>query len=313
MAWRVAVALLLAMGAARAQDAWPARPIQIVNPASAGSTSDTLLRALAPGLQARLGQPVAVVNREGASGALGTAQVARAAADGTTLLFTAAYALSVLPVTRPDAGYRLESFTPICMTFVNTMVVAVLPDSPYRSLAALVASARARPGQVVFGHQGVASIPHLSMVELIQAAGVEMQDVPYRGDPAVILDLIGGRLEAAALVLGSLRGQNLRPLAVFAPERHYLAPEVPTVREQGFDVAPASFGGLLAPAGLPPRIRDTLAEACAGAAAEPGYEEATRRGFQPRDYHAGPAEFAARLAQDAADKARVLRGVRLER
>ncbi|MBV1798465.1 tripartite tricarboxylate transporter substrate binding protein [Siccirubricoccus sp. G192] len=313
-AWAMLLgALLLAGGRVHAQPAFPARPIQIVNPAPAGSISDTLLRALAPGLQAKLGQPVAVVNRDGASGALGTATVARAAPDGYTLLFTAAYTLSVLPVTRPDAGYRAEQIEPVCRTFVNTMALAVRPESPFTSLGDLVAAARAQPGSLRFGHQGIASIPHLAMVELAQAAGIQVQDVPYRGEPAAILDAMAGRVEFVSLVLGSLRGGALRPLAVFAERRHPLIPDVPTVPEAGFPVAPTSFGGLLAPAGLPVPVRQTLARACAGAAAEEVYAEAARRGFQPLDYYADTEEFGRALRRDVADKARLLATVEVPR
>lgn len=309
MLWGLLAALL--PGLALAQGDAPGRPIQVVNPASAGSISDTLLRALAPGLQARLGQPIAVVNREGASGAIGAAQVARAAPDGTTLLFTAAYTLSVLPLTRADTGYRAEQFAPVCQAFVNTMTLAVQPDSPYRNLADLVAAARRAPGALRYGHQGIASIPHLAMAELVQASGIEVVDVPYRGEPAAILDLIGGRVEFVAIVLGSLRGRDLRPLAVFGTERHPLIPEVPTVIEQGFAVAPVSFGGLLAPAGTPQAVLARLDAACAGAAAEEVYRDAARRGFQPEHPYADQAGFAAALARDIAEKARLLRSLGL--
>jgi tripartite-type tricarboxylate transporter receptor subunit TctC len=301
----------LAPGLAAAQGDFPSRPIQIVNPASAGSISDTLLRALTPGLQARLGQPIAVVNREGASGAIGTAQVARATPDGHTLLFGAVYAITVLPALRNDTGYRPDQFEPICRTFVNSMTIAVRPDSPFRSLGDLIAAARAQPGALRFGHQGVASIPHLAMMELVGASGIQVQDVPYRGEPAAILDLLGGRVEFVSIVLGSLRGRDLRPLAVFGTGRHPLIPDTPTVIEQGFPVAPTSFGGLLAPAGTPLAIRQRLEAACAGAAAEEGYRDVARRGFQPEDYYAGMEVFAAALRRDAAEKERLLRALNL--
>lgn len=296
---------------AGAQEAFPARPIQIVNPASAGSISDTLLRALAPGLQARLGQPIAVVNREGASGAIGAAQVARAAPDGYTLLFAAVYSLSVLPALRSDTGYRAEQFDPICQAFVNTMTIAVRPDSAVRTLGDLVTAARAQPGGLRWGHQGVASIPHLAMMELVGAAGIETQDVPYRGEPAAIVDLLGGRLDFVSIVLGSLRGRDLRPIAVFGRQRHPLIPEVPTVMEQGYPVAPTSFGGLLAPAGTPLAVRQRLEAACAGAAAEEGYRDAARRGFQPDKPYAGMEAFGTAIRRDVEEKARLLRTLNL--
>ena len=308
--WRAAAGLCMVLtGPAAAQE----RTIQLVNPYAAGSTTDQLARALAPGLQARLGVPVVVVNRDGAAGGIGTAGVARATPDGTTLLFAPAVVLSVLPALRRDGGYAADSFVPVCQTFENAMVLAVREDSPILGLAGLVAAARAQPGALRYGHQGVASIPHLAAVEFAEAAGISLQDVPYRGEPAVVLDLVAGRVEFAALVAGSLAGQRLRALAIFSAVRHPLLPEAPTAREQGFDVTPASFGGLLAPAGLPEPVRSTLARACEGAAADPAYAEAARRAFQPAAWFAGPEEFAVRLAKDVADKARLLGRIDLSR
>jgi tripartite-type tricarboxylate transporter receptor subunit TctC len=302
--------LLLAAAPAWAQP-FPNRPITIINPTAAGASTDVLIRAMAPALSQRLGQPVVVVNREGGSSSLGTALVARAAPDGYTLWFGAAYSLSVLPVIRSDTGYTAASLEPVCQAFVNTMVVAVRPDSPFTSLGDYIA--RARQGNVTFGHQGIASIPHLAMVELGQVAGVALQDIPYRGDPPVLVDTLAGRVDAGALVLGSLRGQALRPLAVFGAARHPDLPDVPTVREAGWDVAPESFGGIFAPAGLPAPVRATLAAACEAGVADPAYREAARRGFQPEDLYLGPEALAARLQRDVAAKARLLRGITLER
>jgi len=149
-------------------------------------------------------------------------------------------------------------------------------------------------------------------VEFAEGAGIQVQDVPYRGEPAAATELLAGRIEAAALVAGSLQGRpELRALAIFAPARHPLLPEVPTAKEQGFDMAPASFGGLFAPAGLPAAERERLAAACLAAAADPLYAEAARRGFQPAAYAADPAAFAARIARDTAEKARLLQRIEL--
>lgn len=291
-----------------------AEGIQVVNPYAAGSTTDLLARALAPGLQQRLNTPVVVVNRDGAAGGIGTAGVARAAPDGTTLLFAPAYVVTVLPTVRPNGGFSAESFVPVCQTFENAMVLAVREDSPWTGLAAVVQAAKHLPGGVRYGHQGVASIPHLAAVEFAELAGITLQDVPYRGEPAVALDLIAGRIELAALVAGSLQGRReLRALAIFAPQRHPLLPEVPTAIEQGFNMAPASFGGLFAPAGLPEAERLRLARACEAAAADPLYVEAAKRGFQPRSWYAGPEDFAARITRDTAEKARLLQRIDLSR
>jgi tripartite-type tricarboxylate transporter receptor subunit TctC len=111
-----------------------------------------------------------------------------------------------------------------------------------------VAAARAQPGKLNYGHQGAGSIPHLSMEEFLDTAKLDIKGIPSRGDPAVVTDMLGGSIDVAALVQGTVAGQNLRLLGIFAEERHPAFADTPTVKEQGFDVAPISFGGLLSPA-----------------------------------------------------------------
>ena len=206
---------------ARAQQDYPSRLVNMVNPTQAGATTDMLARALVVGLSSRLGQQFVVVNRPGASGAIGTASVARAAPDGYTLLFGAVYVLSVLPAARSDdIGYEARSLVPVCQTVSNAMVIAVRPDSPFKTLADLVTAARAKPGKLNYGHQGAGSIPHLSMEEFLETAKLDIKGIPGRGDPAVVTDLLGGSIDVAALVQGTVAGQNLRLLGIFAEERH---------------------------------------------------------------------------------------------
>ena len=299
--------------AARAQESYPSRPIQIVNPYAAGNSTDLLARALAAGLAPRLGQPVVVVNRDGAAGAVGSSFVARAAPDGYTLLFAPALVASVLPVTQRAAGLAVNSLRPVCQAFSNAQALVVRPDSPLRNLADLVAAARAAPGRVTYGTLGVASIPHLAAVQWSGVAGVELQHVPFRSDAAVITEVSTGRLDLGAIVLAAAAGRNdVRLLAVFDRARHPDFPEVPTAIEQGFDVAPASFGGLFAPAGTPEARLARLEVGCAAVAAEEGYRNAARSGTQPTDYYADRAAFTARLADDVARKSELLRGLQLD-
>jgi tripartite-type tricarboxylate transporter receptor subunit TctC len=289
-----------------AQHDYPSRIVQIVNPYQAGSTTDVLARALAVGLSSRLGQQFVVVNRPGAGGALGAVSVARSEPDGYTLLFAPALVVSVLPAARGDTGYDANSLAPVCQTFSNAMALAVRPDSPFKSLADLVRAARERPGQLNYGHQGPSTIPHLAMEEFLDAAGLKINGIPYRGDPAVMTDLLGGRLDVAAIVLGSAREQNVRLLGIFADERHPSAPQAATVKEQGFDVSPTSFGGLMAPARTPPEVVSKLETACAQAAADDAYITTARRAFQPGNYYADREAFHARLQHDIEVKKRLL-------
>ncbi|WP_376094404.1 tripartite tricarboxylate transporter substrate binding protein [Roseomonas sp. CCTCC AB2023176] len=309
-----ALAASLAMpAAAQAQEAYPSRPIQVINPYPAGGATDLMARAMATGLAARLGQPVVVVNRDGAAGAVGTAAVARAAPDGYTLAFVPALVLSVLPVTQPNSGLHPEALRPVCQMFANAQALAVRQDSPFRSLADLVAAARAAPGRITYGSLGVASIPHLAILQWSRVAGIELTHVPYRGDAAVMTDVLAGRLDIAAIVLGSASGRtDLRLLAVFDTARNPAFPDVPTAMEGGFDVAPTSFGGLMAPAATPPERIAVLEAACAAVAGEEVYRAAARRALQPAAYHTGADAFAARLARDVAEKVELLRGIRIE-
>jgi tripartite-type tricarboxylate transporter receptor subunit TctC len=307
----MSVATLAAIGAAwlaapaRAQD-FPSRIVKVVNPYVSGSTTDVLARSLAVGMAKRLGREFIVENRPGAGGAIGTLAVVRADPDGYTLLFAPALVLSVVPQARDDAGYKPDALVPVCQTFVNAMALAVRPDSPIRSVADLVAAAKAKPGALNYGHQGPLTIPHLAMEELLLTASIDIIGVPFRGDPLVVTELLGGRIEVASLVLGAISGQNLRVIGIFSDMRHVSFPQVPTIREQGYDVSSASFGGLLAPVSTPAPVIAKLTAACAGAAQDDTYANAARAAAQPADYFGDAAAFSQRLKRDIEGKARVL-------
>lgn len=309
----VATAILAAMASpAQAQSDYPNRVVKIVNPYVAGSTTDVLARALAMGLSSRLGQQFIIENKPGAGGALGTASVVRGDADGYTLLFAPALVLSVYPQARKDAGYKPDALVPVCQTFTNAMALAVAQGSPIKTVADLVAAAKQKPGALNYGHQGVLTIPHLAMEEFLQTAQINIKDIPFRGEPLVMTDLLGGRLDVASLVLGTTTGQNVRVIGVFAETRHPAFPDVPTVKEQGYDVSPASFGGLMAPAATPAPIIAKLATGCAAAAKDDMYVTTAKRAAQPNDYYDDAAAFKQRLERDIGRKATVLTRVKID-
>jgi tripartite-type tricarboxylate transporter receptor subunit TctC len=307
-----AIALVGAIAAAPqpvlAQSDYPNRVVKVVVPYGPGTAPDILARALATSMSNRLGQQFVVENRTGGSGAIGTASVARAEPDGYTLLFTPALVLSVLPQARggSEAGYKPDSLAPVCQTFVNTMGLAVRPDSPLKSVADLMAAAKQRPGQLNYGHPGVLTIPHLAMEELQQAAGADTKDIPFRTGPQSVTELLGGRLDFVSLVMGTEVGQNIRIIAVFGEKRIATFPDVPTVKEQGYDVAPVSFGGLLVPPSTPEPVQSRLRAACREAAKDEIYATTAKRAGQPDDLYLDASEFRQRLQGDIASKARVL-------
>ena len=309
-----AAALVAVTLPAQAQADYPNRVVKIVVPYGAGSVPDILARGLAPGLSSRLGsQQFIIENKVGGSGALGTLSVARADADGYTLLFAPALVLSVLPQARgTEANYKPDSLTPLCQTFVNTMGLVVRPDSPIKSVTDLVAEAKKRPGALNYGHPGVLTIPQLAMEEFMQTAAVDIKDIPFRTGPQSIAELLGGRIDVVTLVVGTEVGQNVRVIGVFGEKRLAALPDVPTVKEQGFDVSPASFGGLLAPAGTPAAIVSRLASTCAAAAKDDGYATIARRAGQPAEYYDDASAFRNRLTRDIESKARVLARLKVQ-
>jgi len=307
-----AAALAVALPA-QAQSDHPNRLVKIVVPYGPGTVPDILARGLAPGLTARIGQQIIIENKTGGSGAVGTIAVARADADGTTLLFAPAVVLSVLPQSRGvDTGYQPQSLVPVCQVFINTMGLVVRPDSPIKSITDLVTAAKQRPGALNYGHPGVLTIPHLAMEEFLQTAAIEIKDIPFRSGPQSIAELLGGRLDVVSLVMGTEVGQNVRVIGVFGEKRFGSAPDAPTVKEQGYDVSPASFGGLLAPAATPPAIVSKLATACGDAARDDGYATIAKRAGQPADYYDDADAFRRRLMRDIGSKARVLARLKVQ-
>jgi tripartite-type tricarboxylate transporter receptor subunit TctC len=285
---------------------YPERVVEMVNPYPPGGATDIMGRALAESLSAPLGQRVIVLNKPGANGAIGTAAVARAAPDGYTLLFTAAVSMVVNPLTQTQAGYTLGSFDHICQAFKNEMVIVVHPESPLRSVADLIRVGKEKPGALNYAILGIGSIPHLVAVELSQVAGVTFNPIPFKGDADVMQQIHGRHVDFGVVVLASAANSGVRILGLFSKVRNPAIPEVATMREQGFDVAPASIGGLSAPAGLPPGVKRRLDEACRSAALSDGYAKALRNVFQPNDYYAGGEDYTKSLQQDLVDKRRLL-------
>jgi tripartite-type tricarboxylate transporter receptor subunit TctC len=281
---------------------FPDHPIEITVTFAPGGTPDTLARALSEGFAADLKQPVVVVTKLGAGGAVGAAAVSRADPNGYSLLFAPVLVESVVPIIQSGANFRPESLMPICQTYETEMALVVRPDSPYKSVGDIVNAAKANPGKVSYGHAGTGSIPHLAMIQLASLTKTEFNVIPYKGDAEVTAPVLGGVVDFAPMTLSSVPKGAVRILAVFANERNPAIPDVPTVKEEGFDVAPTSFGGLFAPAGLPNDVKSRLEEACKFAAAQPIYVDTAKRAMLGAKLYADSASFAARLAKDIEEK-----------
>ena len=292
-------------GGALAQG-YPERTVEIVVPATPGATADLLGRVLADGLTQHFGQRFLVVNKPGASGVIGTTAVAQAKPDGYTLLHGAAYSITVQPLTEAQARYDYKSFDPICQTFKNDQVIIAHPDGPFKSVLDLVHAADAKPGGLNYGHPGKATIPHLAMIEFARLAKVEFNQVPFKGPAEAIQMTHAGQIDFAAVPLSSAATIGLRMPGLFAPTRNPGVPDVLTMKEQGYDVAPLSFGALVGPARLPADVKRKLGDACRAAAQSDAYARLARSAFQPSDYYGDGATLAASLARDVVEKRRLL-------
>jgi len=240
----------------------PSRTIKIVVPFAPGGSQDAIARYLATELASRLGTPVVVENKAGAGGVIAADFVAKAPADGTTLLLATAGAISIAPHILPKLPYRpLEDFAPIAMVADTPMVLAVRSQSSHGSVADLVRAAKAQPGQVTYASTGNGTVSHLTGELLAQATGVKLTHVPYRGAAPGIVDLVSGQVAAIVTSAASMEAMvdsgKARVLATFTAAPVSSLPGVPTV-QQATGVAGLAvpvWSGLLAPAKTP---RDVL-------------------------------------------------------
>lgn len=250
---------LLLSSAARAAD-WPERPVRMIIPFAPGSGADIVGRTFAEELAKALGQPVVVDNKGGAGGLLGTVEGVRAAPDGYTLLLTSQGTTVWNLGLYKTPGYDpLKDLVPVTVTGELPNVLVVAPNNPAKTVADLVAQAKAKAGELTYGSSGVGSSLHLSGVILEQRTGVRLQHVPYRGAPTAVLAVVNGEVTMgffnAPTVLGQIKAGKLKALAFTAKNRSPLLPDVPTMKEAGVpDFVVAVWLGFAVPAGTPAAV-----------------------------------------------------------
>jgi tripartite-type tricarboxylate transporter receptor subunit TctC len=237
---------------------WPARPVTIVNLFGAGGAGDVASRAVAQALSDKFGQSVVVENRPGAGGVVGTTFVAKAKPDGCTLLTTAIGPAVLNQLLFKSVPYdTVRDFTPVVMLGELPQVIVSNPKLGFKTLADLAAYGKSNPAGLNIGHSGVGSMGHLTAALFAAKAGVKATYVAYRSPGAVITDVLSGQIQAGVPTFIPAV-QSVTALAVTGERRLEFQPNVPTIRESGYDVAAITWIALLAPAGLPDKIRDQL-------------------------------------------------------
>jgi tripartite-type tricarboxylate transporter receptor subunit TctC len=310
MTWKSApiaalAAALFASGAGA--EKWPARPIEVIIPFPAGGSVDVIGRAVVGAMADLLGTQAVVSNRDGASGTIGFNALASAPPDGYTLGASPTTPIANAPYLMKGVRYGVDSFDYICHVFDNAFTIAVAPQSKFKSMRDLLAVAADNPGKLNYGHSGPGTIPHLSVENLADALKVKFQGVPFRGESTLMPVLLKGDIDFGTLAVVTVRGQNVRPLLVFADQRHPALPEVPTPHELGVPTSvPPGQNGIFAPKGLPAEVRAALERACATAVQTPVVQTTLERTGQVLHYLTGE-EFRALTAADYQFKGELIR------
>lgn len=254
---RLIAALALLLSPEMASAAFPDRPISMIVPFAAGGGTDITARTVAKFLERQFGQPVVVQNRVGAGGEIGMVAVADAKPDGYTIGIINTPGVVTIPIER-RTRFSLDSFDFIAGVVEDPASIILLQSSPVRSIADLIAAAKADPGGITLGSAGVGSSGHIAMLLLGQAAGVTFTNVPFSGTSVAVTNMLGGQIFGTTSNLGEAfamtAGQPVRILGVMATQRMAMAPDIPTFAEAGWPVEAGSIRSFGGPRGLPAEV-----------------------------------------------------------
>ncbi len=277
-AFSPAIALAIAFCAtASASDTFPSKPITLVVPFAPGGNLDVVARTIAPSLGQVLGQSVIVDNRAGAGGAIGASQVARAQADGYTLLVSTPNALVALPL-MTKTTYKLDNFTPVGIVSSTPLVLVSNAKGQYQNIQEVLAAVRAKPGQISAGHAGPGTTNHVALLQLEDEGKLSFNTIAYKGSGPALQDLLGGQVDVVVDQLTSssshIQQGSLKALAVLSKDRDATLPHVPTLAESGIkDFNASTTTGLLAPKGTPVEVVKKLNDALRKTLEEPKVKE----------------------------------------
>jgi tripartite-type tricarboxylate transporter receptor subunit TctC len=302
----VVLTLVLAAAPAGAQEPYPTRPITVVAPFPPGGVADLTARPVAAAMEKVLKNPVGVVNKTGAAGAVGMQFVATSKPDGYTLLL-ALSSISIIPEAdklfgRPPA-FTVDQFAPIALISADPTILVVPADKPWKTAKDFIEDAKRRPGQISFSSSGVYGTLHMAMELLSHAAGVKLRHVPYAGAGPALTAILGGHVDALAsgpaVVLPHIKSGKLRPLAGWGDRRVAALPEVPTFKELGYpDAEFYIWAGLVAPKGTPEPVLARLRDAVRAAVADPDFKAGMDKLQTPVAFKQG-AEFQQFFDTDA--------------
>ena len=256
--------VLAGMGPARAQDAWPSKPLRLIVAAAAGSGTDVLARLLVDRLSPVLKQPILIDNRPGANGIVATTALLQAPADGYTLIYHPSSFVVIAPTLVQLPYDTVKDLEPIAQAASGSMMLVVGAQTPVRNVKELVAYVKDRPGKLSFGSVGNGSMPFLLTETMQQNTPMEVNHVPYKASPQMLTDIIGGNLlfgwSDPTVVLPLIQANRLRGIAISGASRLAASPDIPTLKEQGYPIALEGWFGIFAKAGTPQPIIKRLSD-----------------------------------------------------
>jgi tripartite-type tricarboxylate transporter receptor subunit TctC len=263
-----------------AKAAYPERPVTVIVAWTAGGATDLLTRALQDTLQKALGGQIVVKNIPGAAGTLGTAEAARAAPDGYTILISPIGPITLQPH-RMKLDYSYDSFAPICKLVDSPVVLMGAPNSKYKTVADIVAAAKAAPGKIPYGSTGPGTTPHVAKLAFAKAAGIDLKHVPYKGSADVVQGLLTNTVDLFTDQPNLVPQYNLTPIAIYAKERIPTYKDVPTMKEAGYDIEFSIWNTMFAPKGTPEPVLAKLEAACRTTMNDASVKEALAKQRQP--------------------------------
>ena len=299
------VVLALAVAGVAAAQEFPTRPINIVAPFPPGGQADLMARPTAAAMEKLLKSPVVVVNKTGAAGAVGMAFVANSKPDGYTLLM-ALSSISVIPEADKlfdrKPAYTMDQLIPIALVSADPTILVCRAERPWKSVKELVEDAKKRPDGISYSSSGIYGTLHMAMEMLIHSAGIKLKHVPYGGAAPALTALLGGHVDCMAagpaVVLPHIKAGKLRALAGWGEKRIAVLPELPTLKELGYDAEFYIWAGMFAPKGTPEPIMKKLRDTVRAAMQEPDFKAALDKMETPIAYLDAP-EFQKFWDKDA--------------
>lgn len=286
-----------------AKAAYPERPITMIVALAAGGGTDISARTVAKYLETELGGHIVVINKTGASGAIGLAELAKSAPDGYTLGIINTPGIVSIPIER-NAGFNVNSFDFLAATTYDPGTISVRADGPFKTLADFVAEAKKRPGEVTVATQGVGSAGHIAVLMLEAAAGIDLKPIPFTGSSNSRNALLANEVDAVAVNFGEAvsfsQGTSWRILGIMADKRNPIDATVPTFSEAGYPIQTGSLRGFAGPKGMPPEVVEKLTLALRKIGNDPDFINASNKTFQPAIYLEGK-DYVAELHKTEKD------------